>query len=202
MPTFHELNLLDIEGLPWPDRASVSFDLTAALSAPSTALSDPLIRVSLERFAGGTQPFAARAAADCYVLVLGSGTSSYLEVLEADEGRGRLLRRGEVARLDPAGAVRFRAPDPVDLLAVSAGSKRTELQLIDLGEREFREPLSAAALLWVTAGAASVRATNEEEPFEVRAGTGLWGSSSRDGDEWVLRGMEDGTEVALVHLEP
>ena len=68
-----------------------------------------------------------------------------------------------------------------------------------LGTRTLREELPRGrAFLHVGAGAASIRITDEEEPFELRAGESLWLEDLEGGAEAEIRGLDPDTAIALL----
>jgi environmental stress-induced protein Ves len=136
-------------------------------------------------------------------------------VLTVIAGAGLLLSHGDAAprarlrRLEP---YRFSGAWPTtgepiggpveDLnVMVREGGSRADVQVLALGRRVAREPLTAGhALAHLVSGTCVARVTGEEEPFELEAGDTLWLRGLAGGEELELAGLEAPCEVVLVGI--
>jgi len=137
-------------------------------------------------------------------------------ILTVTEGEGLLLAHGEhaprtcVRRLEPH---RFSGdwPTTAELLGgpvrdfnVIARRERTraEVEVLALGARRARESLDAGqAFVHALVGRIQARVTGEEQPLGLDAGSSLWISGLRGGEELDLAGEVRGSLVLLVRLE-
>jgi len=124
-------------------------------------------------------------------------------VNRCDPGANALLRTGECMVWNEAGMVSIEGA--AALLAVSSSDPDRSLQVCAprLGARTLRDVLGGdCACVYNHVGRVLVRVTDEEEPFALRAGEGLWLSELEASMEWEITGTDHTGPVVLAQLVP
>lgn len=201
MPNLYAFSADEVNRTPWPSGSGSSCELTLWPDGSSLAAGNFTVRLSLDQVdRSGRVPSLSG-----YEHVIAALGERGLQLSHGDDSRDTFLRCGETGTFQGEWATQVGDLDAsVSFLCICArrGHARATMQTVKLGQRDLREAqASPLGLLYVSRGALTARATNEEDPFELVAGDGIFVTESRAGDEWALVGDTPDTELVWAQID-
>ncbi len=126
------------------------------------------------------------------VMCAGGAPESALRHLEAQSVSGQTAKPWD-ARISGAATLLE--------LQFESGQEGLEIIALRLGQRSLRESLhSGYAYLLAHAGSLTARVTDEEDPFELKAGESLWLRNLEGEEELEIRGTSGDLVIVLAQL--
>ena len=201
MPNLYVFSAEEAQRTPWPSGSGSSCELTLWPDGSSLTAGDFTVRLALDQV-DRSGPMPSLSGYEHVIAALGERG---LKLGHGNDSRDTHLRHGETGSFPGDWSTHVEALDTSASflnICTRRGHARATMQTVRLGERDLRETqASQLGLLYVTQGTLTVRATDEEEPFELVAGDGIFVTDGRVGDEWALAGDTPDAEFVWAQID-